>query len=227
MSAQRKLADAEAALKQAKEEARRATAEAERAKAEAKKARESEAAVKQKLADAEAARAKAEQACHTDTTRPSLGGDCEGGWDERQIHETIRHASVRIDEASGRTFGRRVGLVGGEPWTKMLRLFYAGNARPASDARPYQSVNSSFPTCASKPATRILSDLRQSQIRTERNRTLGARIRDRGSVSRDWKSALADLCERQWLLSHIAILRANTARIPSLYPVAISQKILI
>ena len=74
VSAQRKLADAEAALKQAKEEAGRATAEAERAKAEAKKARELEAAVKQKLADAEAARAKAEQACHTDTTRPSLGG---------------------------------------------------------------------------------------------------------------------------------------------------------
>ena len=74
MSAQRKLADAEAALKKAKEEARRATAEVERAKAEAKNARESEAAVKRKLADAEAARAKAEQACRSDTTRSGLGG---------------------------------------------------------------------------------------------------------------------------------------------------------
>ena len=73
--AQRKLADAEAALKRAKEEAGRATKEAEQAKAEARGARDSEAAVKHKLADAEAAKAKAEQACHSgDTTRPGLGG---------------------------------------------------------------------------------------------------------------------------------------------------------
>jgi len=72
---QRKLADAEAALKKAKEEAQRASAEVEQAKAEAQNARESAAAVKHKLADAEAARAKAEQACHSgDTTRPGLGG---------------------------------------------------------------------------------------------------------------------------------------------------------
>jgi len=73
--AQRKLADAEAALKKAKEEAQRASAGVEQAKAEAQNARESEAAVQHKLADAEAARAKAEQACHSeDTTRPSIGG---------------------------------------------------------------------------------------------------------------------------------------------------------
>jgi hypothetical protein len=73
-STQRKLADAEVALKNAKEEARRASAELEKAKADAQKARDSEVAVKQKLADAEAARAKAEQACHVgDTTPPSLG----------------------------------------------------------------------------------------------------------------------------------------------------------
>ena len=73
--AQRKLTDAEAALKRAKEEAGRATKEAEQAKAEAQGARDSEAAVKRKLADAEAAKAKAEQACHSgDTTRPGLGG---------------------------------------------------------------------------------------------------------------------------------------------------------
>ena len=75
VSAQRNLADAEAALKKAKEEAQRATAEVEQAKAEAQNARESEAAVKRTLADAEAARAKAEQACRSnDTTRPGLGG---------------------------------------------------------------------------------------------------------------------------------------------------------
>ena len=73
--AQRKLADAEAALRRAKEEAGRATTEAEQAKAEAQGARDLEAAVKHKLADAEAAKAKAEQACHSgDTTRPGLGG---------------------------------------------------------------------------------------------------------------------------------------------------------
>ena len=73
--AQRKLADAEAALKKAKEEAQQVSAELERAKAEAQNARESEAAIKNKLADAVAARAKAEQACHsTDTTRRGLGG---------------------------------------------------------------------------------------------------------------------------------------------------------
>lgn len=86
-SAQRKLADTEAALRRTKEEegraaaeaerakdtvkrlteeAGRATAEAERAKADAKAARQSETAVKSKLADAEAALTAAEareQAC--------------------------------------------------------------------------------------------------------------------------------------------------------------------
>jgi hypothetical protein len=71
--AQRKLADAEAALKKAKEEAQRASAEVERAKAEAQNARESEAAIKTKLADAEAARSKVEQACRSGDTQPSLG----------------------------------------------------------------------------------------------------------------------------------------------------------
>ena len=91
--AQRKLADAEAAvqrvkeeaaratteaerakaaLQRAKEEAARASAEAERAKAEAKAARDSEETTKRKLADAEAARVAAEgreQACHTDAAK--------------------------------------------------------------------------------------------------------------------------------------------------------------
>lgn len=73
-AAQRKLADAEAALKKAKEEAQRVSADLERAKAEAQTARESESAIKTRLADAVAARAKAEQACRTgDTTRPGFG----------------------------------------------------------------------------------------------------------------------------------------------------------
>jgi len=59
-SAQRKLADAEAALRRLREEARRAAAEAERAKADAKTAQESEETTKRKLADAEAARVAAE-----------------------------------------------------------------------------------------------------------------------------------------------------------------------
>jgi hypothetical protein len=66
--AQRKLADAEAALQRAKEESRRMTAEAERSKADAKAARETEDALKRKLTDAEAARVAAEgreQACQT------------------------------------------------------------------------------------------------------------------------------------------------------------------
>jgi DNA repair exonuclease SbcCD ATPase subunit len=70
---QRKLADAEAALKKAKEEAQRASAEVQRAKADAQNARESEAAIKTKLADAEVARSKAEQACRSGDTQPSLG----------------------------------------------------------------------------------------------------------------------------------------------------------
>jgi len=72
---QRKLADAEAALKKAKEETQRVSADLERTKAEALNARESEAAIKTKLADAVTARAKAEQSCRAgDTTRPGLGG---------------------------------------------------------------------------------------------------------------------------------------------------------
>ena len=66
--AQRKLADAEAALQRVKEEAGRATAEAESAKADAKAARESEETAKRKLADADAARVAAEgreQACQS------------------------------------------------------------------------------------------------------------------------------------------------------------------
>jgi hypothetical protein len=68
---ERKLADAEAALKRAKEELDRAKAEAERAKADAQGARESEAAANRKLADAEAARVAAEKACHTGDSAPS------------------------------------------------------------------------------------------------------------------------------------------------------------
>ena len=59
--AQRKLADAEADLKQAKEEAGRATKEAEQAKMDAQKARESQAKAENKLADAERARVAAEE----------------------------------------------------------------------------------------------------------------------------------------------------------------------
>jgi hypothetical protein len=73
--AQRKLADAEAALKRAKEEVDRAKAEAERAKADAQGARESEATATRKLAAAEAARVAAEKACHSGDSAPSdLGG---------------------------------------------------------------------------------------------------------------------------------------------------------
>jgi hypothetical protein len=70
---QRKLADAEAALRKAKDDAQRASADLERAKSEAQNARASEAVIKQKLADAEVARVKAEQACHGgDETQPTL-----------------------------------------------------------------------------------------------------------------------------------------------------------
>jgi hypothetical protein len=70
---QRKLADAEAALRKAKDDAQRASADLERAKSEAQNARASEAVIKQKLADAEVARVKAEQACHSgDETQPTL-----------------------------------------------------------------------------------------------------------------------------------------------------------
>jgi hypothetical protein len=96
-SAQRKLADAEAALQrvkeeaarataeaervkatlqQAKEESTRASAEAERAKADAKAARDSEETAKRKLADAEAARVAAEgreQACHSEAAKAQKG----------------------------------------------------------------------------------------------------------------------------------------------------------
>jgi hypothetical protein len=65
---QRKLADAEADLKQAKEEAGRATNEADEARADAKNARQSKAETDRKLANAEAARMAAEereQACQS------------------------------------------------------------------------------------------------------------------------------------------------------------------
>jgi hypothetical protein len=72
--AQRKLADAEVALKKSRDEAQRASTEVERARAEAQDAKESEAAIKTKLADAVAARAKAEQACTgSSDAQPGLG----------------------------------------------------------------------------------------------------------------------------------------------------------
>jgi hypothetical protein len=72
--AQRKLADAEAALQRTKEEAERATNEAQRAKADAQAARESEAAAKRKLADAEAARTAAEGRCQSAAkSQPGFG----------------------------------------------------------------------------------------------------------------------------------------------------------
>jgi hypothetical protein len=74
--AQRKLADAETALRRVSEEVDQAKAEAESAKADAQGARDSEAALKRKLADAETARVAAEKkACQSgDTTSPGLGG---------------------------------------------------------------------------------------------------------------------------------------------------------
>jgi colicin import membrane protein len=72
--AQRKLADAEAALQRTKEETERATNEAQRARADAQAARESEAAAKRKLADAEAARTAAEGRCQSAAkSQPGFG----------------------------------------------------------------------------------------------------------------------------------------------------------
>jgi hypothetical protein len=59
--ARRKLAEAQADLKQAKDEAGRATKQAEHAKADAQSAREAQAKAENKLADAEAARTAAEE----------------------------------------------------------------------------------------------------------------------------------------------------------------------
>ena len=102
--AQRKLADAETALKQAKEEAKRATAEFERAKAalqeareetrrateeaqrskaDAKAARDTEIELERKLADADAARTAAEgreQACLAAAKTPSGFGARFRSW---------------------------------------------------------------------------------------------------------------------------------------------------
>jgi hypothetical protein len=75
--AQRKLADAEAALQHAKEDIGRANAEAERAKAAEQAAKQSEAAAQRKLADVETARAAAERAC-SPATRPGLAGRVRG-----------------------------------------------------------------------------------------------------------------------------------------------------
>jgi chromosome segregation ATPase len=60
-TAQRKLANTEADLKQAKDDAARAAKEAERARADAQSAREARARAENKLADAEAARTAAEE----------------------------------------------------------------------------------------------------------------------------------------------------------------------
>lgn len=74
--AQRKLADAETALRRAREEVERAKAETVRATADADVARKSEATVKRQLADAEAARVAAEKkVCQSgDTEGQGLGG---------------------------------------------------------------------------------------------------------------------------------------------------------
>jgi len=77
-SAQRKLADVEAALQQTKKEAERATNEAQRAKADAQAARESEAAAKRKLADAEAARTAAEACQSAAKSKPGFGTRLRG-----------------------------------------------------------------------------------------------------------------------------------------------------
>jgi hypothetical protein len=77
-SAQRRLADVEAALQQTKKEAERATNEAQRAKADAQAARESEAAAKRKLADAEAARTAAEACQSAAKSKPGFGARLRG-----------------------------------------------------------------------------------------------------------------------------------------------------
>jgi hypothetical protein len=81
--AQRKLADAEAALRRVSEEVEQGKAEAERAKADAQGARESEAALKRKLADAETARVAAEKKHARAAIQPAPAsvGDCGSGLD--------------------------------------------------------------------------------------------------------------------------------------------------
>ena len=75
--AERKLADAQAALRREKQEAGQASAAADQAKANARAARESEETAKRKLADAEEAKIAAEgreQACErAANTEPGLG----------------------------------------------------------------------------------------------------------------------------------------------------------
>ena len=77
---QRKLVDAEGALRRANEEVGKANAEADRAKAAEQVAKEAEATAKRKLANAETARVAAEQACTP--ARPGLVGRLRG-WFKR------------------------------------------------------------------------------------------------------------------------------------------------
>jgi chromosome segregation ATPase len=81
-TAQRKLADTQADLKQAKEDVGRANQEAEKAKADARAARQSKTEAERKLADSEAARQAAEeqeQACQSAAkSQPGIGGWLRG-----------------------------------------------------------------------------------------------------------------------------------------------------
>jgi hypothetical protein len=81
-TAQRKLADTQADLKQAKEDVGRANQEAEQARADARAARQSKTEAERKLANAEAARQAAEeqeQACQSAAkSQPGIGGWLRG-----------------------------------------------------------------------------------------------------------------------------------------------------
>jgi hypothetical protein len=73
-SAQRKLADAEAALQRTKVDAEQAKADARHAKDEAQAARDAEATGKRRLADAEAAQSAAERQCQSAAkSHPGVG----------------------------------------------------------------------------------------------------------------------------------------------------------
>jgi hypothetical protein len=80
VSAQRKLADAEAALQRTKEEAEQERNEARHAKDDAQAAKASEAAQRRKLADAEAAQGAAEKQCQSAAKSPPGIGEQLRKW---------------------------------------------------------------------------------------------------------------------------------------------------
>ena len=208
--AQRKLADAEAALKKAKEEAQRASVGSGRAKAEAQNAREAEAAVEQSWPLPKRLERRPNKPVTAAIRRDRvLEGDCVGGWEEHQTLKAIRHLCTTSDASSRFAYCGLRGVASiGERWRRAAprtKVSEAAGLFPSRQSAACARVRCPKQCLAVRPGTRRRRRCRHGRgLMPKPSRSRGQRAVDRqrgqhgqsaGVLSR---SLSRPTCGRDW-----------------------------